>query len=114
MGEDDPVPIRRRLPVAVPALDQIVPSLLTRLRLMHHVVGAVSLKRMACFASGEITCGVPLPVLALAAHLADFRAAMALMDRAEGCARLDCLQLLRISDQYDLGADFCGMGQHAL
>ena len=113
MGEDDPALVGRRLPVAVPALDQIVARVLASLGLMHHAVGAVNTKRIAGFAIGEITRGVPLPVLPLAAHLADFCAAMVLMDRAEGRARLDGLQLLRIADQHDLRAGSGGVGQHA-
>jgi len=80
---------------------------------MHHAVGAIGFQRVAGSAIGEITCGVPLPVLPLAAHLADFRAAMALMDRTERRARLDGLQLLRIADQHELRAGFGSMGQHA-
>ena len=81
---------------------------------MHHAVGAIGFQRIAGSAIGEITRGVPLPVLPLAAHLADFRAAVTLMDRAEGRARFDGLQLLRIADQHDLGAGLGSMGQHAL
>ena len=69
---------------------------------------------MAGSARRQITRGVPLPVLALAAHLADFRAAVTLMDRAERRAGFDGLQLLGIADQHDLGAGLSGMGQHAL
>ena len=114
MGEDDPAPVRRCLPVAVPALDQIAARLLAGLGLMHHAVGAIGFKRIAGFAIGQIARGVALPVFPLAAHLADFRAAVTLMDRAERRARLDCLQLLEIADQHDLGAGLGGMGQHAL
>ena len=110
MGEDDPAPIRRRLPVAVPALDQIVARLLAGLRLMHHAVGAIGFQRMAGSARRQITRGIPLPVLALAAHLADFRPAVALMDRAECRARFDGLQLLGIADQHDFGAGVGSMG----
>src|SRR5712675_1588873 len=88
----------RYLPVAVPTVDQIAARLLACLGLMHHAVGAIGFQRVAGSAIGEITRGVPLPVLPLAAHLADFRAAMALMDRTERRARLDGLQLLRIAD----------------
>jgi hypothetical protein len=34
------------------------------------------------------------------------------MDRAEGCARLDCLQLPDIADQHNLGPGLGSMGQH--
>ena len=110
VGKNYPAPVRRSLPVAVPALDQIVARLLACFGLMHHAVGAVAFKCMAGFAISEIVRGVPLPVLPLAAHLADFRAAVTLMDRAECRARLDGLQLLDIADQHDLGAGFCRMG----
>ena len=114
MGEDDPASIRCCLPVAVPALDQIAARLLAGLGLMHHAVGAIGLQRMAGSARRQIARGIPLPVLALAAHLADFRAAVALMDRAERRAGFDGLQLLGIADQHDLGAGVGGMGQDAL
>ena len=81
---------------------------------MHHAMGAIGFQRIAGPASREIARGVALPVLPLAAHLADFRAAMTLMDRAEGRAGFDGLQLLRIADQHDLGAGLGSMGQHAL
>jgi hypothetical protein len=56
---------------------------------MHHAARAIGFQRVAGSTIGEITRGVPLPVLALAAHLADFRTAMALVNRAEGRAGLD-------------------------
>ena len=77
-------------------------------------MGAIGFQRIAGSAGRQIARGVALPVLPLAAHLADFRAAMTLMDRAERRAGLDGLQLLRIADQHDLRAGFGGMGQHAL
>ena len=49
----------------------------------------------------------------LAAHLANFHPAMALLDRPEGRTRFDRLQLFGIADQDDLGADLRCMGQHA-
>ena len=114
MGEDDAAAVRRGLPVAVPAVDQIVARLLACLGLMHHAVGAIGIQRFAGPAGRQIARGVALPVLALTANLADFRAAMALMDRAERRAGLDGLQLPDIADQHDLRAGFCGMRQHAL
>src|SRR6185312_6769013 len=84
VGEDDPASVGRRLPVAVPALDQISARLLAGLGLMHQSAGAIGLKRITGFAIGEIAGSVALPVFPLTAHLADFRAAMALVDRAEG------------------------------
>ena len=65
-------------------------------------------------AGRQITGGVALPVLARAANLVDFDAAMTVMDRAEGRARLDGLQLLRIADQHDFRAGLGGMGQYPL
>ena len=111
VGEDDPAAPRRCLPVAVPALDQIAARLLAGLGHMHHAVGAVGFQRIAGPAGRQIARGVPLPVFPLAAHLADFRAAMALMDRAESRARFYCLQLLGVADQHHLGAGLCSMGQ---
>jgi hypothetical protein len=113
MGEDDLAAIRGCPAVAVPALDQIAARLLAGLGLMHHAVRAIGLQRMAGSARRQITRGIPLPVLALAAHLADFRAAMTLMDRAERRTGFDGLQLLGIADQHHLGAGLRGMGQHA-
>ena len=62
---------------------------------MHHAVGAIGFERIAGPAGRQIARGVALPVLALTAHLADFRAAVTLVDRAERRAGLDGLQLLR-------------------
>src|SRR5438105_2064719 len=67
---------------------------------------------MTGFAIGEIVRGVALPVLALAAHLTDFRAAVTLMDRAERRARFYRLQLLRIANKHHLGFGLCRMGQY--
>ncbi|CAA0093314.1 Uncharacterised protein [Starkeya nomas] len=70
----------------------------------------VGVDRIAGSAGRQVTGGVALPVLALAAHLADLRPAMALVDRTERRARLDGLQLLRIADQHHLGPGLGGMG----
>jgi hypothetical protein len=110
VGEDDPAALRRGLPVAVPALDQIAARLLAGLSLMYPAAGAVGFQRMAGPAGRQIARGVALPVFPLTAHLADFRAAVTLMDRPERRTRLDGLQLLRIADQHDLGASFGSMG----
>ena len=114
MGQDDPAPVRRDLPVAVPARDQIAPRLLAGHRLMHHAIGPIGFQRMADFAGRQIARGVALPVFALTAYFADLRPTMTLMDRPESCARLDSLQLLRIADQHDLGARLGSTGHHAL
>jgi hypothetical protein len=45
---------------------------------MHHATEAVDSQRIAHPASCQIARGIPLPVLALTAHFADFRAAMTL------------------------------------
>jgi hypothetical protein len=79
---------------------------------MHHAVGAIGFQRMAGSARRQIARGVALPVLVLAAHLADFRAAMTPVDRPESRACFYCLQLLDIADQHHLGSGFGSMGQH--
>src|SRR6185295_11992188 len=76
VGEDDPAALRRCLPVAVPALDQIAARLLAGSGFMHHAVGAIGLQRIVGPAGCQIARGVPLPVLPLTAHFADFRAAI--------------------------------------
>jgi hypothetical protein len=81
---------------------------------MHHAAGAVGFKCIAGSARRQIARGVALPVVALAAHLADFRSAVTLMDRAERRARLDGLQLPDIANHDHLCAGFGSMGQHAL
>ncbi len=80
---------------------------------MDHPVGAVGLERMADFAGRQIARGVALPTLALTAHLADFHAAVTLINRPECRARLYCLQLLRIANQHHLCASSGSTGQHA-
>jgi hypothetical protein len=49
-------------------------------------------------AARQVARGVALPVLVLAAHLVDFRAAVTLMDLAQRRAGFYCLQLLDIAD----------------
>jgi hypothetical protein len=71
VGQNDPAALRRGLPVAVSALDQIAARLLAGLGLMHHAARAISFKRIAGSAGGEIARGFALPVLPLTAHLAD-------------------------------------------
>ena len=94
VGQDDPAPVGGGLPVAVPAVDQIAARLLAGLGLMHHALGAIGFQRNTDFARRQIARGVALPVIPLTANLADFGAAMALMDRAERRASFDGLQLL--------------------
>jgi hypothetical protein len=65
---------------------------------MHHAVGAIGFQRLADSADRQIARGISLPVLALAAHLANFRAAVTFMDGSERRASFDGLQLLDIAD----------------
>src|SRR4030095_5094926 len=98
------------LPVAVPAIDQIAAGPFAGLGTMHHAAGAIGIKRITGFAIGGIACSLALPVLPLAAHFADFRSGVTLMDRPERRARFYCLQLLDIADQHDLRAGLGRMG----
>ena len=109
VGEDDPAALRCCLPVAIPALDQIAARLLACCRLMHHALGAVGFERIAGPAGRQIARGIALPVLALAAHLADFRPAVTFMDGPERRASFDGLQLLDIADQHDFRVGLCRM-----
>src|SRR5579863_1943544 len=81
---------------------------------MHHAVTVIGVDRIAGSAGRQIARGITLPVLALAANLADLRSAVAFVNRAERRARLDRLQLLWIADQHHFRASLGGMGQHAL
>ena len=114
MGKDDPAAVGRRLPVAIPAVDQIVARLFPCRGGMDHAMRVIGMDRIAGSAGRQIARGVALPVLPLAAYFADLRSAVALMDRAERRAGLDGLQLLRIADQHHFRAGLGGMGQHAL
>jgi hypothetical protein len=105
-----PAALRRCLPLAVPALDQVAARLLAGLGFMHHAVGAVSLQRIAGSPGRQIARGVALPVLALAADLAEFHPTMPLMDRAERRTGFNGLQLPGIANQHHLCAGLCGMG----
>ena len=60
--------------------------------------------------AGEVHGRVPLPVLPLAADLAQFRKADALGDGPERRARPDGLQLLGIAHQNDFRARPVGLG----
>jgi hypothetical protein len=101
VGEDDARIAGAGLPVAIPALDQIAARCLPRLGNMHHAVFVIGLNRIAGAPGGQMPGGVLLPAFMLAAHLADFDAAMAFVDRTERRARFDGLQLLRIADQHN-------------
>lgn len=79
---------------------------------MHHVVRVIGVDGMARPTGRQIAGGVPLPVLTLAADGFDLAAALAVVNRAEGCVRLDGLELLRIADQHHLCASLSGMRQH--
>ncbi len=114
MGEDDAALVGRRLPVVVPAVDQIVARLFPCRGSMDHAMRVIGMDRIDSSAGRQIARRVALPSLPLAAHLADLRAAVAFVNGAERRARLDGLQLLRIADQHDLGAGLGGTGQHAL
>lgn len=65
-------------------------------------------------AGRQIAGGVALPAFALATHFMDADAAVALMDRPERRPGLNRLQLLRITDQNHLGANFNRMRQNPL
>ena len=87
-GEDAAALAGRRLPVAGPSVDQVAARLLPGLGFMHHAAPVIGMDRIAGPAGRQITGGIALPVLALAAHLADLDAAVTLVDRAERRARL--------------------------
>jgi len=67
-----------------------------------HALVGIGGDRFASAAGRQMASGVLLPVVNLSANLRDFDAAMPFMDRAEGRARLDGLQLLRVADKNDL------------
>lgn len=114
VGEDDAATVWRGLPVTVPAVDQLAARLFPRLSGMYHAASIIGLDRIVDPAGRQIARGITLPVRALAPHLADLGAAVTLNERAEGGARLDRLQLLRIADQHHFGARIRSMGEHAL
>ena len=74
----------------------------------------VACDRLVGAAGRELAGGVALPLLALAAHRHDLDAAVALVDRAERRSRLDRLELLRVTDQHDLGAARLDFTDHPL
>jgi len=81
---------------------------------MDHAIAFIGMDRIAGSAGCQIARGVALPVLALAAHLADLCTAVAFVDGTERRTRLDGLQLQRITDQHHLSPGLRRMGQHAL
>ena len=80
-----------RLPVAIPPLDEFTSRFVARCSLMHHALRVVGADRSTDPAGCQIARGIALPVLALPAHLADFDAAMTIMNRAECSAGFDRL-----------------------
>jgi hypothetical protein len=114
VGEDDPRIAGAGLPVTIPALDQLAACRFPRLGGMHHAAFAIGLNGKSGAPGGKVPRGVLLPAFMLAAHLADFDAAVPFVDRTEGGSGFDGLELLRVADQDNFRACIGGMGQHAL
>lgn len=81
---------------------------------MHMAMGVIGSERCIGPARRQIARRLALPVFALAADLADPRSAMAVVERPEGRARLDRLQLLGIADQHHLRPGFRSLRQYPL
>ena len=113
VGEDHARCGRRGGTVAVPALDQIGPRVIPRVRNMDMAVLLISADRLARPLGCELPCRCPLPVLTLAANLGDLDATMTLGNRPECRPRFDRLKLFGIADEHDLGAALLGFGDDA-
>jgi hypothetical protein len=114
VGEDDPRIAGAGLPVAIPALDQLAACGFPRLGNVHHAAFAIGLNGKTGAPGSKVPRGVLLPAFMLAAHLADFDAAVPFVDRTEGSSGFDGLELLRVADQHNFRACIGGMGEHAL
>ena len=110
MGEDNARIVGAGLPVTIPALDQLAACRFPRLGGMHHAPFAIGLNGKTGAPRCKVPRGVLLPAVMLAAHFADFYSAMTFMDRTEGRACLNGLQLLRVADQDNFRACIGGMG----
>ena len=114
MGEDDAAMVRGGLPVAVPAVDQIVARLLacTPPHAPCHGCHRHGSLRRSCRSPDRAWHPAASPRAGGAPRR--FPPAVTLMDGSEGRTGLDGLQLPGIADQHDFCAGFRGMGQHAL
>jgi len=112
--EDDPVIAGAGLPFLLPAFDQHRPCIRARVSDMDHAAFLVGADRFACATRSKLPGGILLPCRKLAANLADLDAAVALVDRPEGRACFDSLELLLVANQDNFRTGLGGMGKHAL
>ena len=80
MGEDDAAGVGVRLPLAVPAVDQVAARLFAGFSGMHHAMLLIDMDRIIRPAGRQIARGVALPILPLAAYFADLGPAVVVVD----------------------------------
>ena len=112
--ENDPAGIGVRLPVPVPAMDQIGARFFARLGSVDMPRVLVRGERLAGSPGGELTRRLALPFFGLTANGGDLDRTMPLGDTAERRARLDRLELLGIANEHDLGPALLGLAYDAL
>src|SRR3546814_7734406 len=81
---------------------------------MHHAGIGIGGERFTRLSASKVTRCLPHPCPLLAAHFAELGRAMRLAKQPERRARLDRLQLLRVTDQDHLRAGVSGFAQHPL
>src|SRR3546814_7495115 len=91
MGKDDAGIARRRLPLAIPPLDQRIARHFTRLGGMYKAVVLIGADRLTGAAGRALAGGIALPFCPLAANLVDLGLAVPLGHAAERRTRLDRL-----------------------
>ena len=114
VGQDDAAGTRIRLPVTIPRIDQLSARGLAR-------VGGVDMTRLGiatyCLArpsGGKFARCLALPPFLLATDVHDFDGTVTFGRGAERGARLDRLELLRITDKNDFRALAFSLGHNTL
>ncbi|MNV14241.1 hypothetical protein D3C71_1049190 [compost metagenome] len=104
MGKGDAGVVRIVPPVGEIVTHEVRTGLLSVIGKTDGVASGVIGESLRCTAGGKGDRGLSLPVLFLATDFGQFDGARPLGYGTEGRARTDCLQLLVITDQHQLGA----------
>jgi hypothetical protein len=114
VNQNDPAGIGALEPILVPPVDQILAGLRTRRRRLNGVMVPVALESLIYSAYGQIFGGVPLPAFLLSADFRHLNMSGAFSNGPEGCACLDRLKLLWISNQNHFGLNLSRLRQQTL
>ena len=108
--EDDAAVVRPRDAFAIPTVDQLAACSFARLGGVNHAMFCILTQSLGCSARCKMAGCIALPVHLLPPDFGNLDASVMFGNRAERRARFDCLQLLRIANQNDLGSGIIGGG----